>query len=304
MTSSRKVSNSEVVAFNTCERKYYYQYDLNLEPKTPSTSIYRGTVGHACLEAYYLTLQGLFPGQKTPEIYARAERAGMMVLTNKIDGADLNQSQALMELRILIGDYFRYAKRTQHDWLILQVEQFYDLDLTEDFSYSLRLDLVARIDGMVTIIDHKFVYNFWSQDDLDLSPQLPKYTAALRAHGIRVDRCLVNQIRTRIRQSKPYEDHEKFKYSYSVPNDQEIQNHLIEQIKVSRRVVDHRALPIEVRAREVTRTLSQMVCRMCSVRNLCIMELKGISVENDIKIDFQQNTYDYNRLEIDEGVQY
>jgi hypothetical protein len=266
-------------------------------------------------EAYYAKFIGVYPGQKTPELYDEAESAAWAVYGNYLSNATDNQFDVLLELRQIMQRYYSYARNysdkdaynsNQHEWIILQVEKYYELDLTEDFTYVARLDLVARIDGMVTIVDHKFVYNFWTQDSLDLSPQLPKYAGIMKNNGIRVDRVMVNQIRYRPKKRPPfYTDKEMFKYSFYVPTPAEIHNHFKEQILISKDVAAWREMSLEDREFKATRVLNDMVCKSCPVKSLCIQGLKGINIRNEIEAAYQPNTYDYNSRSLEEvGVSY
>lgn len=311
---TRKVSNSEVNTFQTCKQRYHLTFDLNLEPKVPGTALYRGVVGHSMLEAYYKVFIGVYPAQKTEEMFDLAEAEAWRVYRKFLEASDISQNEVMVDLRPLMKRYFEYARNysdkrasnhNQRNWLILQVEPYYDLDLTDDFEYVARLDLVARIDGMVTIVDHKFVYNFWSQDKLDLNPQLPKYTGILRNNGIRVDQVMVNQVRYRPKKKPPfYTDEEMFKYSFYTPTETEVRTHLKEQILVSRDVVKWREMPLDERARLATRILNDMVCVSCPVKSLCIMGLKGIDFNTEIKAAYQPNTYDYNSHALEETGSY
>lgn len=310
-----KVSNSMVVTFQTCKQRYHLCYDLNLEPKLPGTALYRGTVGHAMLEAYFLNFLHLMPGEKTEEIWDRAEKAAWRVYGNYLKISEDFQDEVLLDLRPIMQRYFKYARGYEgktafnsntRDWIILQVEKYYDLDLTDDFKYVARLDLVARINGRVVIVDHKFIYNFWTQDKLDLNPQLPKYVGIMRNNGIRVDEVMVNQIRYRPKKRPPYyTDEEMFKYAFYTPTVGEVNNHLREQIKISRDVVTWREQPMEERALNATRLLNDMVCQSCPVKSLCIMGLKGVNISAEMAAHYQPNTYDYNTRALEEaGVSY
>lgn len=312
----RKVSNSEVNTFLTCKQRYHLVFDLNLEPKNPPPALYRGTVGHSMCEAYYMVFLHVQPRDKTEAMFDRAEAEAWKVYRSYLIKADdFAQNEILVDLRRIMQRYFTYARSSelrtpynsnQRDWLILQVEAYYELDLTAEFTFVARVDLVARIDGKVVIVDHKFIYNFWSQDKLDLNPQLPKYVGILRNNGIVVDEVMVNQIRYRPKKKPPfYTDEDMFRYSPYTPTPTEINTHLSEQIKVSRDVYNWRQQPLEDRAKNATRILNDMVCQSCSVKSLCIMGLKGIDITNEIKSQYQPNTYDYNRHSLeDAGVSY
>jgi hypothetical protein len=267
------------------------------------------------LEAYYTVFLHVMPHDKTEEMFNQAEAEAWRIYRSYLDKADLSQNEVLVDLRRLMQRYFAYARgyegktaynSNQRNWVILQVEAYYELDLTDEFEYVARLDLVARIDGRVVIIDHKFIYNFWSQDKLDLNPQLPKYVGILRNNSVTVHEVMVNQIRYRPKKKPPfYTDEEMFKYSFYTPTQVEINTHLKEQIMVSRDVAIWREMPLDERARKATRILNDMICQSCQVKSLCIMGLKGIDFNNEIKAQYQPNTYDYNRHALeDAGVTY
>lgn len=301
---TRKISNSEVTDFNTCEYRYYLSYDLGLEPKIQPKALFRGIIGHDCLDAYYQHFIGLMPGQKTDDVYEKAEAAAWVVLSSYIASAPNFYVDIVVDLRRVLARYFKYAKESQRDWIILASEKMYELDLVEDFSYSCRVDLVARIDGLVTVVDHKFVYDFWSMDDLDINPQLPKYVGILRNNGIQIDRAKVNQIRYRVLKTRELSDEEMFRLDDDTPTTIEVQKFLREQILTSRRIVEHRERPLPVREMEAIRVLNKMVCKSCPVRSLCIESLKGQDINNTIAMDYQTRTYGYNDrviTEVDSG---
>jgi hypothetical protein len=103
----------------------------------------------------------------------------------------------VLELDKILANYWPIAENLP--WEILHVEQQFDVWLTQEFEFSMRLDLLIRdlSDGKIKVVDHKFVYDFWNMDKIRLSGQLPKYIGALRANNIKVDDAILNQIRYR-----------------------------------------------------------------------------------------------------------
>lgn len=285
----RNISNSEVFAWNKCQRYYYYSFDLNLTPIKPANALARGIVGHSALEAYYKVLQ------ESPGAYRAAEQEGFRVLTRALDNAGMFDMNMLAELRHILGRYFEFAKTD--GWKILAVERRFDWQIVEDITYTLRLDLAIRdpkYNGEAVLVDHKFVYNFWSQDDIDLNPQLPKYMGGIIANGLQVDRVMVNQIRYRVRKSSPYADHEMFKRDYDKPNANTIKNLMREQMLISRRIQKWRELPLDERNRRAVGVRNNLICKNCSFAALCITELKGGYTQGIIDTEYRQNEYGYN----------
>ena len=289
MSEPRFISNSEVFAWNKCKRYYYYSFDLNLTPIRPANALARGIVGHSALEQYYKWLQ------EYPDDFDGARQYGFKVLAMAMDKASMFDENMLIELRNILGHYFDFAK--SDGWKILAVERRFDWQITDDIAYALRLDLAIRDPkwgGEVVLVDHKFVYNFWSQDDIDLNPQLPKYMGGIIANGLKVNRVMVNQIRYRVRQSRPYEHHEMFKRDYDKPNESTIRNLMREQIVISREIQEWRQLPIEDRNRRAVGVRNNMICKNCSFKDLCITDLKGGYSEGVIDAEYRQNEYGYN----------
>lgn len=285
----RNISNSEVFAWNKCQRYYYYSFDLNLTPNRPANSLARGIVGHSALENYYKWLQ------ENPSDFDRAEKYAFKVLALALEKADMFDMNMLADLRSILGRYFVMAKND--GWKILAVERRFDWKITDDITYTLRLDLAIRDPkyvGEVVLVDHKFVYNFWQVQDIDLNPQLPKYLGGIRANGLQVDRVMVNQIRWRIRKSSPYPDNEMFKRDYDKPNQATVENLMREQVLISRRIQQWRELPIEERNRRAVGVRNNLICKSCSFADLCITELKGGYIEGIVETDFRQNDYGYN----------
>lgn len=281
----RRISNSEVATWNTCQRKYYYEFDLALEPKVTGGALGRGVLLHEVLADYYA---GLKDGA-THEVAMRAARGRLQqYLANDAFGME-----TVMEVdRLLQGYWANY--QGDPDWEILEVEKGFDLPLTEDYEYSLRLDLLvrSRSTSALILVDHKTAYDFWTEDDLDLNPQFPKYIGSLRANGIHVDKAILNQIRTRKLKNPGPED--LFRRTVCKPSIAKVQNSLKEQVLASQEITNHRMLPLEVRANTSKRVLNKMVCRYCNAKSLCMSEYDGGDITHMIANDFKPRTYGYN----------
>lgn len=285
---ARKISNSEVDAFLTCERKYYYAHGLNVEPRNTSTALSRGIIGHEVLAEYYEHLMN------NPGDFERAEYAGRAVVHKYLQTSDPFSSEMLYDLDRIIIRYFKYAR--DDNWEILAVERAYSIPVNEDFEYAMRLDLLARIDGEITVVDHKFVYDFWQQDDLDMNAQMPKYLGTMKFNGVNATACMINQLRHRLKKG-PMTDDEMFKRSPLRPTQVEIRNVLREQIIASERIIERRALDREEHSKVALRTMNKMICKNCSMLPLCKSELMGGDITNMLAVDYRKNSYGYNKEE-------
>lgn len=276
----RKISNSETSAFLACERKWYYAHSLNLKPKAYSTSLSRGIIGHDALAAYY-----------DNHFDPRAAEAVIMPYLSKAEG---DEYKMLMDLLALLNRYFAVDPIKNKGWEILAVEQQYDTELTDDYDFSMRLDLLCKDEnGLIVLVDHKFVYDFWQQTAFDLNAQFAKYIVSLRSNGVLVDRVMVNELRHRVNPIKS-EDDALFRQTFVTPSATEQRTVFKDHMKVSEKIIAMRELPIEVQSETVIRNMSAINCKNCSFPDLCKTELMGGDITLSVQTYYEPNTYGYN----------
>jgi hypothetical protein len=278
------VSNSEALAWLRCRRQYYYNYDLALEPVIQPGYFFKGNLVHAAHERYYKALQG---GQGHDGAVVKGNEAFSLALEKDTYGNNLGD---IGTLKTVMKRYWNEVAANDN-WDILAVEKNYNLPLTPEFSFGFTPDLIAKIDGLVTVVDHKNVYDFWHRRELDLDPQSRKYMAALIGLGKGVDRVMHNQTRYRLLKTRTQATEELFRRDYATPNADERRGMISEQIKVTMQVAKHRKLDIEARERESLRVLNKQVCERCIFAELCYTELRGGNIQTMIEVDFKPNTY-------------
>lgn len=295
----RVISNSEVSAYLSCERKHYYSFILNLAPKRLSTSLSRGILGHEILATYY---QALKDGA-TEEV---ARRTAMAVANAALLEPESDVTM-ISNLIVLVNQYLDYHLEDLSEIEILEVEKSYTVPITEQYAYGMRLDLLVRMhsgqfNGETVVWDHKYVYNFWNQDKVNLNSQIPKYIATLRYHGHNVHRGIFNQLRWRDRKSSPYTNEEKFNRYPFRPTPQKIRRVFEEQIKAAERVVArHQQDPILV-GKNSLRVLNSMICDNCPFKFICDTDLNGDDTTLMMQAEFTRNSYNetYQALVIDD----
>ena len=286
----RRISNSEASAYLQCERKWFYGYKENLEPVSTSTALSRGIIGHECLAAYYTVLM------TEPHAFEKATRASDDKLAEYLSMAGSDKVM-LFELETLLDRYYALARAD--GWTILAVEQSYDIDVNDEFGYVMRLDLLANIKGKNVLVDHKIIYAFYNENDLDMNCQMPKYIGALRHNGIQVDYAILNMIRHRQKKGGNT-DEETFQRVVLRPSALEIKNVMREQFKASKQVVALHANPDA--GNEVLRTMNQMTCKNCSFLRLCKTELMGEDASEVRATSYRQNAYNLGYNNSDEEV--
>jgi PD-(D/E)XK nuclease superfamily len=290
----RIVSNSEINAWRECQRKYYYSYDLGIEP-TPENkgqALKTGVIGHGALQRYFMALQ-----EKPGDFDYAANMAKMWLAMFMADSNYPSEVEAGNLVLRRLHEYFQYFPEKHPGAQVISIEDFRTVDLTDQFSFGFTPDLILQ-DGPITYLwDHKWTYNFWSQTEIDTkgAGQIVKYYWALKVLGIHVDQIMLGEIRYRERQKNPYTWDEMFRETSWTPSANAMKQLMVDQVKDSRSVVNHRQLSLEERERTVTRNLGTAACKYCDFASLCIAELNGEDVTEDIKSNFQPKSYDYNK---------
>ena len=287
----RKISNSETATWLQCRKKYYYEFDLELEPNVRGQALGRGIMLHDVLANYYEN-----------RVDGKSHDASVEAANTHLSAYMQNPGYSLdtvLEVKGLLAGYWGFYSNDE-GWEILEIEQAKELPLTDDFLYSLRFDLLVRerATGKVALVDHKTTYDFWSIDDAELNGQFPKYIGAMRANGYQVDKVIINQIRTRKLKNPSPTD--LFRRQDCVPSRAKIANLVREHVMVSQEIVKHKELPLEVRSAVTPRCLNKMICKYCDVKSLCLSELDGGDITTAIATDFKKRTYGYNNPEEEE----
>lgn len=292
---ARLISNSEVSDFLLCERKHYYAHLRKLRRKGQSDALTRGIVGHEALAAYYEVLMNS-PRYDVALPYPvpvleDAEAAARRVLMGYLSSPDsLVGQEIIYDLDRILRRYFEYSRND--NWTILAVENQYGIPINDEFEYTMRLDVLALIDGEPVLVDHKFKYNFFTQAELDMNAQIPKYIGTLKYNGVPVERGMMNQIRYRI--SKDQSDENMFKRTMIKPHPVEIRNTLRDQIILSEQIIERRAMSQEEQSAAALRVMSPMICKNCPFLDICKSELMGGDITLTIQSEFEVNDYGYN----------
>lgn len=292
--AGKVISHSEVETYLLCEQRHFYAFGDNtfgdqvgLEPKKMSDALYRGIVGHDALSVFYVTL-------KDTNLYDLASK-------NAVDRVmqwamrDEPKYNILTDLNgRLLPRYFEYA-RTKWDegWRPEYVEHEFRLKFMVgdiEYVYPFKPDVIMRDPaGNLWVWDHKFVYNFYTQDEINLLPQIPKYIGALRALGLHIKGGYYNQIRHR--EVKDLDKHNRL--DPFVPTDARVVNAFKQQIKVMVEIAGLKEGLVSQWEESVTRTLNGMVCKTCSFKYLCAATLNGQDGVLMRKVEFSPNSYGY-----------
>jgi hypothetical protein len=289
------ISNSEVDAFNTCERKHLFSFAYNREPKRKSRSLSIGIAGHDLLATYYRAIKA---GLSRHD----AEQEAMKDLTEMFV-ENTYDPEALSVVHALVTRYIAQDTITNNT-KILEVESDFYLPISDTYWYAMRLDLLVEAQkgkqkGNVLLIDHKFTYDFYTFDDLKLNPQMPKYVTAVRFSGYPVQEAYINQLRTRFKGHLigNKSDADLFQRSPVGITQARVRTAISQQMRVSERIVERKKLPIELQIEEAIPVLNRFICRNCPFKNPCEMMEDGYSAEKALGADYQIRSYGYTAKE-------
>jgi len=255
------VSHSEVESYLRCERQHFYGYGLEIQRINESDSLRRGTLGHAALEVF-------FNSMKDTSDFEASKVAAYTFLSEYAITVPVIMSEVVNCLGFFFEGY------PFHGWEILGVEYENVLSVTDKLAMPFVIDLIVRdLYGDVWVVDHKFMYDFLSDHDVELMPQIPKYMVGMKAVGFNVDRAAYSIFRYRKMKEESVDNKYLFK-PIEVTVDRMKQT-ILEQVVVSDRIQSLKHLPIEEWSGSAMRTANKMVCNSCSFRSLCVAELNN-----------------------------
>jgi hypothetical protein len=286
------VSHSEVDSYLLCRRKHYYGYGLSLERISTSQSLATGTAGHRILEAFYAHLMSLSDTAKgqLENFDLGLERAYTVYRQIMDEGYEDADNRAMLHDMLFHEEwgYFANEFMVRNGWRILAVEAEFNLiyDTDTESSYPFVVDMIVEDpEGRYVVIDHKFVYDFYTPAQTDLQPQIPKYIGALRALNYEIVYGAYNMVRTR-KLKTPAPDSMNY-FMILKPNTDRVLNTFMEQLGVAAEIQALKELTIEEQSKRAYRTANKMVCQSCSFRDICSTELIGGNTELMMKTEYK-----------------
>jgi PD-(D/E)XK nuclease superfamily len=295
----RRISNSEVATWLTCRRQYFYAFDMGIAKKhnphnlgDKVTTLQVGNLGHETLALYYQNLQ--FGESVEDAIQGARDHLSREML--KPTG--YNRETVVRTTQILERYWSFYAQKDHEKYEILDVEKEYDIPLTEDFNYVFRFDLLLKERGTpkIGLVDHKFKYDFFSDEAISLTGQMPKYIGALRYNKINPSFVFLNQVRAKP-PAQSWTSKDFFKRTPMTPSNAKVMNAVREQVIASQEIVEWRDLPFETKKATALRSMDSFPnpCGKCPYSLICRMEYDGGNATHVIANDFGPNSYNYNR---------
>lgn len=280
------ISNSRVNTFLTCQRKEYYSFRERLQPRQRNygKGLTRGIVGHQALESYYLGKQSG---------YSKEQCLALALEQVDIEIENIPEfTKEFLQLQDVLKSYVDLY--WDEKWEVLEVEKQYDTILensTVDVKYGMRLDLLVKDEwGNIILVDHKFVYNFFTEKELKMNGQTRKYIRCLRDNGIPVKKAILNQIRYReLKNPKP---EMCFRRTPVISSPKEIENTIREHNKIANKLYQlHTFAPIDKHFEQSTMHIDKGTCTFCSFQPLCADYLAGRDSARTKDALYENNEY-------------
>lgn len=278
------VSYSESSSYLLCRRKHYYGYTRSLKKIVESSSLMLGGAGHSVLEAFYREIMA--GGDTRREQLAhfdialsKAEKAYGEVV--RLGFRDDPKKATLHD--ILFKFYFPNEPMVRKGYLIQAVEKEFILKLEDsELETPFVVDIIAvDPNGKTLVVDHKFVYDFYTYEQCQLQPQIPLYVGALRGMGFKIDGGAYNQLRNRKIKAPSIE--QRVQWLPFPVSPVRVQQTFIDQIAVAEEIQSIKLLTPEQQDRRAFRVSNNMVCKSCSFKDICTTELNGGNTQLALK---------------------
>lgn len=290
------ISNTQVSMFNTCQRSEFFRFGMGIEPQQHmlSVALKRGLLGHEAFQLFYKLKQEGASKETCVE-------GAVEFIKQDLKSLDPQSMMKFVDIyQPLINLFKNYFTAYPEDpFEVLEIEKVYRTQISDTIAYGLRLDLLGRYTkgehrGSLVLIDHKFVYNFKTQAELEMDGQLVKYGKTLRDNGFKVYKGLFNQLR--YRNMKNTEPHMIYRREPVRASNVEVDTIWEEQAQVAEKIAERRSLPLAEQKRLAVRNLSPHICRGCYFQTICKLDMQGKDITNSVVANFQPNTYGYTNL--------
>lgn len=269
MTERKLISHSEAESLAQCEQKHYNAHVLKITSKNHAPGLQRGTDGHHFFEVFFKAILQGYDNELAKSVAIAATATleyGPEVINKCVPWVD--------KIWPKLG------------WKIVACEIELRVAISDTLVYPCKIDLLVEIKGKLVIVDHKFLYDFYTQQMVDIFPQLPKYMVALRQHGYDVKYAIYNQIRTR--DVKEWD--KKYQMLETHPTEERMKRAFHEQVMQMKR--------IEAGIPDPLHSANKMNCGNCQFSDLCAEELAGKQASADLMRSafYVPNTYGYEDL--------
>jgi hypothetical protein len=131
----------------------------------------------------------------------------------------------------------------------------------------------------VSVWDHKFQYDFLSEDDKTLQPQLARYIGALMADGYVIKNAFYHELRYRVTNEGKEDPSTYFRLSPVHITRERVERSMLEFIAEGEEAAGYKRMLEEDWDFNARRSATKSNCRSCSFTQICTAELHGQETE-------------------------
>lgn len=276
------ISNSDIQSFQKCEMRFFYERILELRPRNYPPAMEVGTFGHKMMEeGFTVILNG--------GTYEEAVEAVSKLL---LDQMQHPERMAVFRHVIAFIAWFQ-----EQPWRVVGIEEKGNFKIDDDKEFGFTPDLIIEwtagpLKGQLEILDYKFTGQAWTDAEIDMSQQLPKYLIYKnKRDGTNIHRCGIVQLFTRAAQEK--KGSQLFLVKHKVPSKHRLQEIERENEILMDRVRPHFENPDQSK---LMHTVDAKQCKMCwFASDLCPMDMDGKDTTNVKARNYIKNDYGYNK---------
>lgn len=184
-----KISNSQIMSFQKCQKRFFFEHVLDLKPKEYPIPMMKGTHGHTMMQKFFECMMwGPIVGydEDYPDIPAYANRPGTYeecVAAINPFLEELLQEENSAEFMSVYRHVLAFGAMVfAKPWFPVAVELSQAYGVSEDLEYVFTPDIcfewtMGPHKGKRFLLDYKFTGQYWSVREVNMMQQLPKYVA-------------------------------------------------------------------------------------------------------------------------------
>lgn len=280
------ISYSELAKFDTCERQYYYTFELGLRPIEQSEAIATGTKGHKLLQSFYECMKIGKSREESIEIIQHRAK-DLMTSMHPVEVGSLLKAWNMVDNYIRKTDFGTKKVSLVENRFLFPAEQL-DLDNPniKHIQIGFTPDVVfERTGGWLDVEDSKFIGKAWPEAKLDHFRQNKLYYIFLKRMGYKVSRCSVKFFNTTTGKVTEKND------TITPVEESTIIRDFVRGLE---EVVNYRDFPPEYK-KHSRRTMNFYTCQFCAFSRPCKLEEQGKDVTNMLRNQYVKNEYDYTK---------
>lgn len=279
-----KISNSQIMDAQKCEKRFYFAHILKLRPKSYPAPMERGIFGHALLQAF-------FEMMATGATFEECVEA-----THPLILAEQNHDNLAIYRHVLA-----FGNRAfEEGWEVISCEVNYLYPLFEDdggdggLNFAFTPDIVFRWTkgprrGNYFMLDFKFTAQEWNDREIAVYQQVPKYAVYwnLMNPDKKIHNLGVVNLLTRAAVAAP--GNKLFVVKWLKVTTEKMDNIERENNRLVQRVAHMKK---NYQPEDYLRTVDSYQCKLCFFgEDICPADLEGRSIEKYIKVNYEINTY-------------